>query len=104
MAPTATGWNGVDGNVTGLLYGDAGQFAAQVVGGAANIVFVGLLTLAAYGLTSLITGGQRVSAEVEDAGLDIPEMGVLAYPEGVSPSEPAVAMPATAGAATRAAA
>jgi Amt family ammonium transporter len=98
------GWNGVDGNVTGLFYGDAGQFVAQLIGGAVNIVFVGLLTLVAYGLTSLITGGQRVSAEVEDAGLDIPEMGVLAYPEGVSPSEPAVAMPATTGASKRAAA
>jgi Amt family ammonium transporter len=98
------GWNGVQGNVTGLFYGDAGQFVAQLIGGATNIVLVGLLTLLAYGITSLLTGGQRVSAEVEDVGLDIPEMGVLAYPEGVSPSEPSVAMPADAGASKRAAA
>src|SRR5439155_133614 len=30
------GWNGVNGAVRGLLYGDAGQFAAQLVGGVTN--------------------------------------------------------------------
>jgi ammonium transporter, Amt family len=74
------GWNGVDGNVTGLFYGDPSQFVAQIIGGAANFVGVGLLTLAAWYVTSLLTRGHRVRAEVEDQGLDIPEMGALAYP------------------------
>jgi Amt family ammonium transporter len=99
------GWNGVDGNVTGLFYGDAGQFFAQCIGGLANFVGVGLLTLAAYGVTSLLTKGHRVSAEVEDVGLDIPEMGVLAYPEGVSLGDPSAPLAATVmGGGSRAAA
>jgi ammonium transporter, Amt family len=98
------GWNGVDGNVTGLFYGDAGQFVAQCIGSLANIVVVGLLALAAWGITSLLTRGSRVSAEVEDAGLDIPEMGVLAYPEGVSLGDPSAPLPATIIAGTKRAA
>lgn len=77
------GWNGVPGAVTGLFYGNAGQFVAQVIGGVTNIVAVGTLALAAYAITSLVTGGHRVSAKVEEFGLDIPEMGVLAYPDAV---------------------
>jgi Amt family ammonium transporter len=71
----------VKGAVTGLFYGDAGQFFAQVIGGTANIVGVGVLTLVAWQLTSLVTGGHRVPAEVEELGLDIPEMGAHAYPD-----------------------
>jgi Amt family ammonium transporter len=75
------GFNGVKGGVTGLFYGDASQFLAQVVGGVANIVGVGVLTIVAWQITSLVTKGHRVSAEVEELGLDIPEMGALAYPD-----------------------
>jgi Amt family ammonium transporter len=89
------GWNGVDGNVTGLFYGDSGQFLAQCIGGLANIIAVGAMTFIAWTITSLLTKGQRVSAEVEDSGLDIPEMGVLAYPEGVSVGDPSAPLPAT---------
>ncbi|HTN51488.1 MAG TPA: ammonium transporter, partial [Anaeromyxobacter sp.] len=34
------GWNGVDGPVRGLLFGDAGQLVAQVIGVATNAVLV----------------------------------------------------------------
>ena len=34
------GWNGVAGPVRGLLFGDAGQLVAQVIGVVANLVFV----------------------------------------------------------------
>jgi Amt family ammonium transporter len=88
------GWNGVDGNVTGLFYGDPSQFMAQVVGVTANIVAVGALTLVAWYITSLVTNGHRVSAEVEDRGLDLPEMGVLAYPEGIIAADPSAPIPA----------
>src|SRR6266550_278338 len=37
------GWNGVNGAVRGLFYGDASQFAAQLIGGAANIVGAGVM-------------------------------------------------------------
>jgi Amt family ammonium transporter len=77
------GWNGVAGNVTGLFYGDAGQLVAQAIGGVTNIVAVGALTLLAWSVTSLVTRGHRVSAEAEELGLDLPEMGALAYPDTV---------------------
>jgi ammonia channel protein AmtB len=67
---------------------------AQVVGVGANIIGVGALTLLAWYVTSLVTQGHRVSAEVEDGGLDLPEMGVLAYPEGIIAADPSAPLPA----------
>ena len=75
------GWNGVKGNVTGLFYGDPSQFVAQIIGGVTNFVAVGAMTYVAYKITAVLVGGHRVSAEVEELGLDLPEMGALAYPD-----------------------
>ena len=75
------GTNGVDGNVTGLFYGDAGQFFAQCIGGVTNIVAVSALTYVAWKVSAFVTKGARVSTAVEEMGLDIPEMGALAYPD-----------------------
>ncbi|HXL10633.1 MAG TPA: hypothetical protein VN955_04520, partial [Gemmatimonadales bacterium] len=75
------GWNGVNGAVRGLFYGDAGQFAAQVVGGVTNFVAVGAMTYVAYKVTAVLVGGHRVAPEIEELGLDLPEMGALAYPD-----------------------
>jgi len=75
------GLNGVDGNVTGLFYGDSGQFVAQMIGGLTNFVAVGALTLVAWTITGLLVRGHRVSPEAEELGLDLPEMGALAYPD-----------------------
>ena len=75
------GWNGVNGAVRGLFYGDASQFAAQLIGGAANIVGVGVMAFVAYKVTAFVVGGHRVAPEVEELGLDLPEMGALAYPD-----------------------
>jgi ammonium transporter, Amt family len=75
-------WNGVAGSVTGLFYGDASQLVAQLLGVATLVGFVFTLS---FGLNMLIeaTIGQRVTADVELEGLDIPEVGSLAYPEFV---------------------
>ncbi len=54
---------------------------------------VGALAVAAYKITGLITKGHRVSPEVELRGLDIPEMGVLAYPAGESTDELPIMFP-----------
>jgi Amt family ammonium transporter len=73
-------WNGVNGSVTGLFYGDAGQLVAQLVGVAALIGFVFTLSLIFAIVVDLLVG-QRTSARSELEGLDLPEMGSLAYPE-----------------------
>jgi len=76
------GWNGVDGTVRGALYGDWGQLAAQAIG-------VGTLLVWGFGLSWLFFTVQsklmplRVAREVELAGLDMAETGVLAYPDFV---------------------
>ena len=75
------GTNGVDGNVTGLFCGDTGQLFAPVIGGVTNIVAVSALTYVAWKVSAFVTNGARVSTAVEEMGLDIPEMGALAYPD-----------------------
>jgi Amt family ammonium transporter len=73
-------WNGVNGSVTGLFYGDASQLVAQLVGVATLIGFVFTLSFTFAFVVDLLIG-QRTSAKSELEGLDIPEMGALAYPE-----------------------
>jgi len=73
-------WNGVTGSVTGLFYGDASQLIAQLVGVSTLIGFVFVFYFVMFWVIDL-TLGQRVSAEIELEGLDIPEMGALCYPE-----------------------
>ena len=73
--------NNVHG-VQGLFYGDVGQLGAQLVH-----VVVGFIW--AWGVMWIIfkTASKfmqvRVSPEVEIQGLDVPEFGVLAYPDFV---------------------
>jgi ammonium transporter, Amt family len=82
-------WNGVTGSVTGLFYGDASQLVAQLVGISTLLGFVFTFSfLLNLGLEYFV--GHRVSAETEMAGLDIPEMGQLGYPEFVFRPEPEV--------------
>jgi ammonium transporter, Amt family len=80
-------WNGVTGNVTGLFYGDASQLVAQLVGISTLIGVVFSISLV-INLAIEFFVGHRVSAETELAGLDIPEMGQLGYPEFVFRPEP----------------
>jgi Amt family ammonium transporter len=98
------GWNGVSGTVKGLFYGDASQFMAQCVGTLTCIVFVFVSFFVFFKVVEALMGN-RVPADVELEGLDIPEMGALAYPDFVlGPGTPlGTAMPAVsahAGAAT----
>jgi ammonium transporter, Amt family len=80
-------WNGVNGSVTGLFYGDASQLVAQLVGVGTLIGFVFSFSFVLNWVLDLVVG-QRVSAESELAGLDLPEMGQLGYPEFVFVPEP----------------
>jgi Amt family ammonium transporter len=108
------GWNGVGATeylgtkggalmgVTGLFYGDSKQFIAQVVevvvGAGWNILVGGL----AFYIIGKLLGSNRVSAAVEIAGLDVPEMGMPAYPEWFPPT-PVESVPATEVSAAKAA-
>jgi Amt family ammonium transporter len=73
-------WNGVNGSVTGLFYGDASQLVAQLLGVATLVGFVFVMSFV-FGFVIDLLVGQRVSAKSELQGLDLPEMGAVAYPE-----------------------
>jgi ammonium transporter, Amt family len=94
------GFNGVPGTVRGLFYGDASQLAAQCLGTLTNLVFIFAASWAFFKLCDLVMG-LRVAPEVEIEGLDIPEMGALAYPDfslvpgHFAGSSPAAALPAS---------
>jgi len=86
------GWNGVvrdefvkqfgsDG-VRGILYGDASQLVMQAIDCTVLCAFGFAMAYAWFKLSNLITP-IRVSAETELAGLDLPEMGALGYPDFV---------------------
>ena len=74
------GWNGVaDATPLGIFYGGGfGQLIAQMIGVAANLIWVAPTSYLAFRLIGLAVGN-RVSARVEVEGLDIPETGVLGY-------------------------
>jgi ammonium transporter, Amt family len=84
-----SGWNGVGATsylghagqgVTGLLHGDVRQFWMQLAGAT-------LCAAWAFGATYLVFAiankfkSIRVTEEVEQEGLDVPEFGMSAYPE-----------------------
>jgi Amt family ammonium transporter len=90
------GLNGVAYGVTGLFYGDSGQFIASVIGILANLAWVApVAALAFFVIGKLVKN--RVPAEDEVAGLDLSEMGVLGYDFGSGPTAgvPAARAPAT---------
>jgi Amt family ammonium transporter len=83
------GWNGVGAaaylgragqGVTGLLHGDSSQFWIQLGGATLLAVYSFGAT---YGVFSIVNKvrSMRVTREVEIEGLDVPEFGMLAYPE-----------------------
>ncbi len=81
------GWNSTtttDRGVTGIFYGlsNLDQLAAQAIGAAVIVVVFGAVSFAFFKIqNALMKGGIRSSEEDEIAGIDLPEMGVLAYPE-----------------------
>ncbi len=86
------GWNGVvrddmvklygaDG-VRGILYGDASQLWMQTIDCVVLAVFGFVMAYVWFKVSDKITP-IRVSAEAELAGLDLPEMGVIGYPDFV---------------------
>jgi len=83
------GWNGVGAatylgkagqGVTGLLYGDSSQFMTQLGGATLCVLYAFGFTYVVFSLVNALYP-LRVDSEVELAGLDVPEFGMLAYPE-----------------------
>ena len=70
--------------VTGLFYGDAGQFMAEVIGITANICYVAPMAALAFFVIGKIVGN-RITAEDEINGADLGEMGVLGYAPDAGP-------------------
>ena len=82
------GWNGaVDGAgnpvaLKGLIYGEVDQLLAQGIGALTICTVIFGIAYAFFKIQNAMTkGGIRSDAEHEIAGLDLPEMGALAYPE-----------------------
>ena len=74
------GLNGVSSGVKGLFYGDAGQLAAQVTDVVVLVAFCSIMCIAFFGIMKR-TMGMRSTEEAEVSGLDMPEMGAMAYPD-----------------------
>jgi ammonium transporter, Amt family len=81
------GWNGSGSDgVEGIIKGDWGQLGAQALGVLVIAVVMGGIVFAFFKVQDIISkstgrGGIRSTEEDELAGLDMPEMGVQAYPE-----------------------
>ena len=83
------GWNGIGASeylgvagrgVTGLLHGDASQFLCQLLGATVCVAWAFGATFLVFKVVNAVKR-MRVSVEVELEGLDVPEFGMLGYPE-----------------------
>jgi Amt family ammonium transporter len=84
------GWNGIGAasylgaagkGVTGLIHGDVSQFFVQLGGATLCAIYAFGFTYAVFSAVNAVRS-MRVSREVELEGLDVPQFGMEAYPEG----------------------
>lgn len=89
------GWNGVGAasylgeagrGVTGILFGDTSQFMCQLMGATLCMVWAFGATYVVFSAVNAVKS-MRVSHEVEVEGLDVPEFGMLGYPEDAAVAE-----------------
>ncbi len=79
MDPAAAPKGAVEQGVLGLFHGGGmSQFWAELIGVTTCFITLGILSFIVYKVIDVIIGN-RVSAEVELEGLDLPEMGVQGY-------------------------
>jgi ammonium transporter, Amt family len=85
-----SGWNGISPasylgvagkGVTGLLHGDASQFLVQLGGATLCAIYAFGFTFLVFSLVNSVRS-MRVDKEAELEGLDVPQFGLEAYPEG----------------------
>ena len=76
-------WNGSDVTaIEGVVKGEFGQLGAQALGLAVIWTVIFGIAFAFFKIQNALTkGGIRPPAEMELEGMDLPEMGALAYPE-----------------------
>lgn len=74
------GFNGVAGGVRGLFFGDPTQLYAQLIAVAVLFIWGFGVSFVFFKVLDKIWG-IRINPEAELEGLDLPEMGVLAYPD-----------------------
>jgi Amt family ammonium transporter len=83
------GWNGIGSTtylgtagqgVTGLLHGDVRQIAVQLGGATLCAVYAFVFTYVVFKIADRLRP-MRVDPDVEIEGLDLPEFGMLAFPE-----------------------
>src|SRR3954467_623610 len=84
------GLNGVAGGVKGLFYGDGGQLMAQLTDAIVIVVFCSAMTIVFFTIMNK-TMGMRSTEEAEISGLDMPEMGAMAYPDFLEAQGPVFA-------------
>lgn len=74
------GFNGVAGGVKGLFYGETGQLWAQLTSVVVLVAWCSLACIVFFTILKKV-GILRSAPADEIAGLDMPEMGALAYPD-----------------------
>jgi Amt family ammonium transporter len=83
------GWNGVGATsylgragqgVTGLIHGDTHQFLVQLAGATLYAIWAFVGTFSVFWCVNKVKS-MRVSPEVEEEGLDVPQFGMTGYPE-----------------------
>jgi len=74
------GLNGVATPVKGLFYGDSGQLWAQLTDMIVLVAFCSIMCIIFFTIMNK-TIGMRSAEEAEISGLDMPEMGAMAYPD-----------------------
>lgn len=87
------GWNGVNGPVRGLFYGDAGQLAASLIGIGTNVLWAGTTAYVTLRIVGALVGN-RSDAQDELDGLDVSEMGGPGYAGDSLAKAPAPPAPA----------
>ena len=76
------GLNGVVGGVKGLFYGQGGQLAAQVTDALVLVAYCSIMTIIFFTISKKTIGMRSKEAD-EIEGLDISEIGTIAYPDFV---------------------
>ncbi|RJQ56314.1 MAG: ammonium transporter [Actinobacteria bacterium] len=74
------GFNGISSTVRGALYGDPGQLVAQLIAAAVVFAWAFGVSYVFFRVQDAIQG-IRVTEDEEIGGLDLAEMGVMAYPD-----------------------